>query len=576
LLLALEEMMGMALTEDQLAGMDSEFLNDIKLTLMESKREERRLEREEKQAKKKAAAAKPAPAPPALPPMPSPPSTWLSPSRLFNLLKRLVTTPASSFEDPTDPSGKDGGLGSGAIAAGGGFEFLITAASSTIQSVRKMVEAEAKYNRYRPAVPAVPSTSSSSSSSIAASAGAGSSSSASSAAAPTAALPPSRPLDKYFVRATSEAAAKQQQVDNNTDNDGRIQVEGWDLPFGFGSFFHEYWLIEGPHSDSPGRETLLAVSVIDLLPTRCASVYFFYNTSFRHLQLGKLSALTEIWLTQALYDYLAANPQVMGLPVVVPGSASSSSPAVLPPALIRWWDANLLVHAVPTMSYKEKFRPSRVLCPRVKRGQWVDLTAEVLLALDENFAPPLGTQPSWDGKSEVTHERYSLSLPLSQAAAAKAAALKRGEQARKESEEKAGIVETQEALEAEEILQTTMHLLPPRNTDAILFKQLSEAGQDLLTTGLLRFMRSAGPGIATRILFDPSWAASLATREERQAKELAALKAKKEKQLQEEQALAAAVALASVAGAAAGDTVTAGAAGGAMPAESGAGMKEDE
>ena len=52
----------------------------------------------------------------------------------------------------------------------------------------------------------------------------------------------------------------------------KILVSGGDLPFGFGTFFHEYRL-DG---------VLVDVSVLDVLPTRVASVYFFYDPELRH------------------------------------------------------------------------------------------------------------------------------------------------------------------------------------------------------------------------------------------------------------------------------------------------------
>lgn len=42
------------------------------------------------------------------------------------------------------------------------------------------------------------------------------------------------------------------------------------------------------------------VGVVDVLPRCLSSVYCFYDPAFRHLSLGKLTALWEIhWVTQA-------------------------------------------------------------------------------------------------------------------------------------------------------------------------------------------------------------------------------------------------------------------------------------
>jgi hypothetical protein len=40
------------------------------------------------------------------------------------------------------------------------------------------------------------------------------------------------------------------------------------------------------------------VSVIDVLPTRVASVYTFYNPDYRYMEWGKYTALREIFWTQ--------------------------------------------------------------------------------------------------------------------------------------------------------------------------------------------------------------------------------------------------------------------------------------
>ena len=150
--------------------------------------------------------------------------------------------------------------------------------------------------------------------------------------------------------------------------DPRIEVGGWDLSLGFGSFHHEYRL-DG---------VLIAVAVLDILPTRVCSIYFFYNPSLRYMELGKLSALVEIWLTQQIYAHTLAHPSVLGLP-----------PGVGP--ICRHWDANFYVHAVSTMNYKRQYAPSQLLCPVTRHAHWVNLTPDVLVKLDADLAAPLAT-----------------------------------------------------------------------------------------------------------------------------------------------------------------------------------------
>ena len=41
-------------------------------------------------------------------------------------------------------------------------------------------------------------------------------------------------------------------------------------------------------------QKLVAVGVLDVLPSGVSSVYFFYDPDYKHLSLGKFSALKEI------------------------------------------------------------------------------------------------------------------------------------------------------------------------------------------------------------------------------------------------------------------------------------------
>ncbi|MEQ2269240.1 Arginyl-tRNA--protein transferase 1, partial [Xenotaenia resolanae] len=59
---------------------------------------------------------------------------------------------------------------------------------------------------------------------------------------------------------------------------------------GYGSFHQQYWL--------DGR--IVAVGVIDILPTCVSSVYLYYHPDFASLSLGSYSALREIAFTRQL------------------------------------------------------------------------------------------------------------------------------------------------------------------------------------------------------------------------------------------------------------------------------------
>ena len=91
------------------------------------------------------------------------------------------------------------------------------------------------------------------------------------------------------------------------------------LPFGT---YHQYYRLD---------DKLIAVGVIDLLPTGVSSVYCFYDPDYSHLSLGKYTALSEINYTKSL-----------GLDNYYLG---------------------FYIHNCPKMSYKAEYRPAELLCP---------------------------------------------------------------------------------------------------------------------------------------------------------------------------------------------------------------------
>ncbi|KAH7404353.1 hypothetical protein KP509_15G021900 [Ceratopteris richardii] len=101
---------------------------------------------------------------------------------------------------------------------------------------------------------------------------------------------------------------------------------------GFGSF-HQQYLIDGQ---------LVAVSVIDVLPSCLSSTYFFWDPDFAFLSLGRYSALKEIEWIQEAKKYCET---------------------------LEYYYLGHYIHSCPKMHYKVSFRPSELLCPI--RFQWV-------------------------------------------------------------------------------------------------------------------------------------------------------------------------------------------------------------
>ncbi|XP_063046963.1 arginyl-tRNA--protein transferase 1 isoform X2 [Engraulis encrasicolus] len=95
---------------------------------------------------------------------------------------------------------------------------------------------------------------------------------------------------------------------------------------GYGSFHQQYWL--------DGR--LIAVGVIDILPSCVSSVYLYYHPDFSNLSLGVYSALREIAFTRQLHQ-------------------QSSK-------LCHYY-LGFYIHSCPKMRYKGQYLPSDLLCP---------------------------------------------------------------------------------------------------------------------------------------------------------------------------------------------------------------------
>ena len=159
--------------------------------------------------------------------------------------------------------------------------------------------------------------------------------------------------------------------ESSPTDSGKIAISGWDLPFGFGTFFHEYRL-DGE---------LVAISVLDILPTRVASIYFFYDPDFRYLELGKISALVEIWMVQQISSFTRDHPEL-----------TTCLPSIAGGSLCRHWDANFYVHSCAQMNYKRTFQPSEIQCP--KSNEWVRLNPRSLKLLDKDPQATLSMNPS--------------------------------------------------------------------------------------------------------------------------------------------------------------------------------------
>ncbi|XP_035982606.1 arginyl-tRNA--protein transferase 1 isoform X2 [Fundulus heteroclitus] len=116
---------------------------------------------------------------------------------------------------------------------------------------------------------------------------------------------------------------------------------------GYGSFHQQYWL--------DGR--IVAVGVIDILPTCVSSVYLYYHPDFESLSLGSYSALREIAFTRQL---------------------QKQSPKLC------YYYLGFYIHSCPKMRYKGQYRPADLLCPETYA--WVSIERCVPLLDSSRYA----------------------------------------------------------------------------------------------------------------------------------------------------------------------------------------------
>ncbi|XP_037394461.1 arginyl-tRNA--protein transferase 1 isoform X3 [Pygocentrus nattereri] len=125
--------------------------------------------------------------------------------------------------------------------------------------------------------------------------------------------PPDKPSESQFKRFLCDSPLEAETSPDGPD-------------VGYGSFHQQYWL--------DGR--IVAVGVIDILPSCVSSVYLYYHPDFASLSLGSYSALREISFTRQL---------------------QKQSPK------LSYYYLGFYIHSCPKMRYKGQYTPSDLLCP---------------------------------------------------------------------------------------------------------------------------------------------------------------------------------------------------------------------
>lgn len=125
--------------------------------------------------------------------------------------------------------------------------------------------------------------------------------------------PPDKPSESQFRRFLCDSPLEEETAPDGPEA-------------GYGSFHQQYWL--------DGR--IVAVGVVDVLPTCVSSVYLYYHPDCAALSLGTYSALREIAFTRQL---------------------QGQSPKLC------YYYLGFYIHSCPKMRYKGQYRPSDLLCP---------------------------------------------------------------------------------------------------------------------------------------------------------------------------------------------------------------------
>ncbi|XP_030604646.1 arginyl-tRNA--protein transferase 1 isoform X1 [Archocentrus centrarchus] len=146
--------------------------------------------------------------------------------------------------------------------------------------------------------------------------------------------PPDKPTESQFKRFLCDSPLEAEYAPDGPE-------------VGYGSFHQQYWL--------DGH--IVAVGVIDILPTCVSSVYLYYHPDFASLSLGSYSALREIAFTRQL---------------------QKQSPK------LSYYYLGFYIHSCPKMRYKGQYRPSDLLCPETY--VWVPIERCIPLLDNSRYA----------------------------------------------------------------------------------------------------------------------------------------------------------------------------------------------
>eukprot|EP00842_Homolaphlyctis_polyrhiza_P005180 jgi/Hompol1/5663/HPOL_002051-RA len=143
--------------------------------------------------------------------------------------------------------------------------------------------------------------------------------------------PPSRITPEQFTQFLVDSPIQAETVYTATTSGDPLSnssiISGFDpTAIAYGSFHQKYYM----------DDRLIAVAVLDILPSCVSAVYFMYDPDFYFLSLGTYSALREAALTASIAKF-------------VPN--------------IQYYYMGYYIHSCQKMRYKAGFKPCDLLCP---------------------------------------------------------------------------------------------------------------------------------------------------------------------------------------------------------------------
>ncbi|CAL1542689.1 unnamed protein product [Lymnaea stagnalis] len=160
--------------------------------------------------------------------------------------------------------------------------------------------------------------------------------------------PPSKPVISQFKRFLCDSPLRELH-----ESDGP--------PEGYGSF-HQQYILDGK---------IIAVGVIDILPSCVSSVYLYYDPEYSFLGLGVYSALRELALVRRL---------------------QKSAPD------LKYYYMGFYIHSCTKMRYKGQFVPSFLACPETYK--WLPIE-ECRAKLDASKYARLSGDEDEDKESDI-------------------------------------------------------------------------------------------------------------------------------------------------------------------------------